>query len=221
MVDVLESGFPDEMSAALADLRSEGVALHNVWGASRHAFWPAPALPEDEVAAAEAAHGISLPPDYRAWLCQVGNGGAGPWQGLLPLDEALRQSDPEGSGLLAQPFPHGAVWLDELGHRHRFFQFRDPSRRGYRSIPVDVALDPAFMAGSLVIAHGKPKGEAQVTYRLVLNGPERHTVWRDDRAGSRSVGPCERPNHRPDRVYFRDWMREWVRDCRMGHNFSL
>jgi HEAT repeat protein len=69
----------------------------------------------------ERHHGIPLPEDYRAFLRLAGNGGAGPYYGLLPLekwDDAVLESRPS---YLAQPsplrpgIPAGAEWEQVLG----------------------------------------------------------------------------------------------------------
>jgi hypothetical protein len=44
-------------------------------------------LPETAVSKFEADHGVRLPDGYREFLLHVGNGGAGPYYGLLPLDQ--------------------------------------------------------------------------------------------------------------------------------------
>lgn len=55
-------------------------------GSDQHKFVLNTTLTESEVAAFESKHRITLPADYRAFLLQAGNGGAGPYYGLLPLE---------------------------------------------------------------------------------------------------------------------------------------
>ncbi|MBK8270721.1 MAG: SMI1/KNR4 family protein [Planctomycetes bacterium] len=47
------------------------------FGSEKHKFVLHSTLEESEVEAFESKHGISLPADYRAFLLQAGNGGAG------------------------------------------------------------------------------------------------------------------------------------------------
>ena len=67
----------------LDDVRRRGLKC---FGSQAHAFRLNPPIAEAEVHRFEHRHGISLPDDYRAFLIQAGNGGAGPYYGLLPLD---------------------------------------------------------------------------------------------------------------------------------------
>ncbi|WP_329278177.1 SMI1/KNR4 family protein [Streptomyces sp. NBC_00691] len=55
------------------------------FGSRTHRYELRPALPEAEIGAFEEEHGIRLPPDYRAFVAEVGDGPAGPAHGLLPL----------------------------------------------------------------------------------------------------------------------------------------
>lgn len=50
-----------------------------------HAHLFNPVLPLEELEAWEELMGVTLPEDYRAYLTQLGNGGAGPAYGLYPL----------------------------------------------------------------------------------------------------------------------------------------
>lgn len=217
--DGTDPEFIGQVRVELAVLQKNRHALNQIWGAATHRFHPHPPIAEAELAALEAEHGIRLPADYRAYLAQVGDGGAGPWQGLLPVREAIRQSLENSPGGLTDPFPHG-TYRDPEG-RQRWFQFRDPQKRGYRAVPLDEGLSPAFVAGSLVIAHGKPRGGVAQCYRLVLAGPERGRVWWDDRTRIGAMGPCESASWNLPQAGFREWMLRWLQDCRIAQQFGL
>ncbi|GGV39423.1 hypothetical protein GCM10010182_74830 [Actinomadura cremea] len=71
-----------------------------------------PPLTEDRVAAFERRNGIRLPDAYRRFVTAIGNGGPGPYRGLLVLDPD--QHDPQ----LAGAFPFGpddlpSLWSNE------------------------------------------------------------------------------------------------------------
>lgn len=76
-------------------------------GESRHRFRLEPPLPDSEVAAFEARHGIRLPEEYREFITLLGRSGAGPHYGLLPLSRwdqgaVLAEAVPNHLG---RPFP--------------------------------------------------------------------------------------------------------------------
>jgi len=78
------------------------------FGAAAHRYSLNPPLAESEVTAFEARHRLSLPEDYRDFLLEVGDGGAGPFYGLFRLDRSdLDRRDGEDlmPGFLAGPFP--------------------------------------------------------------------------------------------------------------------
>lgn len=54
-----------------------------------HGYRLNPTLTEDALAELEAANGFTLPEQYRRFLLDLGNGGAGPYGGILPLEESL------------------------------------------------------------------------------------------------------------------------------------
>jgi hypothetical protein len=62
-------------------------------GAVRHKYVLHAPLLEHQVQQFETEHGVALPEAYRTFLTFVGNGGAGPFSGLLPLEEGARDSD--------------------------------------------------------------------------------------------------------------------------------
>lgn len=69
-----------------------------VFGASQHQYAPKPRASESELSAFETEQGIRLPAPYRAFLTEIGNGGPGPYYGVLPIDLKARW--------VARPFPH-------------------------------------------------------------------------------------------------------------------
>jgi hypothetical protein len=91
----------------------------NVFGAESHGFKLHPPLSESTVGKFEAKYRIRLPEEYRGFLINLGNGGAGPFYGLFKLGEMDDCHDfqkwEEGDGfvgVLARSFPHSAAWND-------------------------------------------------------------------------------------------------------------
>ena len=63
-----------------------------------------PALAEAAAARFERKHTVVLPAGYRAFLTTLGDGGAGPYYGLEPLDRWHKAVD-KAPGALARPSP--------------------------------------------------------------------------------------------------------------------
>lgn len=76
----------EQVHARLAEFRRADPKFE-VFGAEEHRYTLDPPLPEEEVRALERRFGITLPADYRQFVTQVGDGGAGPGDGLAPLAE--------------------------------------------------------------------------------------------------------------------------------------
>jgi len=55
------------------------------FGFEGHGFRMKPVLSESEAAAFEQDHKIVLPSDYRRFVIELGDGGAGPFYGVFPL----------------------------------------------------------------------------------------------------------------------------------------
>ncbi|MEV0283083.1 SMI1/KNR4 family protein [Kribbella sp. NPDC050820] len=93
---------------------AESPALLEAFGAKAHAYRLKPTLSEAEVAAFEAEHEVALPAEYRLFLLEAGDGGAGPSYGLVPLREAVDWDD-DPVGFLAAPsyLADGVAYQDE------------------------------------------------------------------------------------------------------------
>ena len=71
-----------------------------VFGADSQEYRLKPPLPVSVIQAFEDRHGVSLPEDYRLFLTEIGNGGVGPYSGLLPFGKDDDDRDWEGGGLV-------------------------------------------------------------------------------------------------------------------------
>jgi hypothetical protein len=78
------------------------------FGAAAHHYLLNLPLPQSEVTAFEARYGLSLPGEYRSFLLEAGDGGAGPFYGIFRLDRSDlpdRCDDDLLPGFLAGEFP--------------------------------------------------------------------------------------------------------------------
>jgi hypothetical protein len=158
------------------------------FGSAAHRYSLNQPLTESEVTAFESRHGVSLPEDYRGFLLEVGDGGAGPFNGIFRLDRSgLSARDGEDllPGFLAGTFPHAGPW-NELGDG-------SPAAEG-------AYCDPVQVRGSLNLCH---QGCGYMV-RLVLNGPQRGALWEDGRCSDMGITPFA-----PD---FAAWYLRWLRD---------
>src|SRR5258708_39519318 len=95
------------------------------FGSESHGFRLNSPLHEAELQAFETKHRIRLPDDYRTFLKHAGNGGAGPYYGIFPLDKwndfADWVVDNRPDDFLARPCPllpelnPASDWAEQLG----------------------------------------------------------------------------------------------------------
>lgn len=167
--------------ATMAELDAE----RQVFGAENHGWALNAPLCEDEVERFEAEHGVTLPDEYRRFLLRLGNGGAGPYYGLAPLEvwdaEALRDSPPAD---LARPFPLAGTWMpvDAEGEE-------TPAAWPEKANPFDGCV---FLAD---IGCG-------YNAFLVVNGNARGAVWEDYTAGDGAIEQRD--------ASFLDWYETWL-----------
>jgi hypothetical protein len=175
-----------------------------------------PPLSEAEVRTFEVQHRIVLPPDYREFLLQLGNGGAGPAYGVFKLGwmDGNRGDEPwqENGGFvgcLSEPFPHIGAWNDlegkpqdnpwERDDRAEFErQMNEFDRRYYDTKNVNGAIPICHLGCAL-------------RQWLVLTGSEAGHVWNDDRADFEGLYPFQYKN--AHRMSFMQWYRAWFDDA--------
>lgn len=171
------------------------------FGAAAHRYQPRPVLSERRVAELESSAGLRLPEDYRDFLLEVGDGGAGPYYGLAPLDQ------PSQLEVMRGVFsPRGIEPLEII-----------PESSGKVALGAGAAAAPSERAGSeprgdgggglsplLLPWHGvallSHLGCGYLAY-LVLEGPHRGQVWLD--LGGNGEPRCIAPHFI---AFYTDWL---------------
>lgn len=214
-------GFIEQARAGLEELARRDHKLE-LFGASAHRYQLNPPVRKDRLRRFEARWGFTCPPDYRAFLLELGDGGAGPGYGVLPLgkvdggneliDWRRWKLDPSA------PFPHRRKWNDDALLERGApdpDDFDDPDE-------YEDALDEWYDSdeaeqnqrayerglglhhGALPICH---HGCALRDW-LIVSGPEAGHVWHDASADQGGVMPLRVGRRR--RASFAHWYLEWI-----------
>jgi hypothetical protein len=159
-------------------------ATFEVFGSESHRYRLTPPLRPEEVGTLERRHRLSLPDEYRAFITQIGDGGAGPDYGLFSLAAGLRES----ASTLHRPFPFSTATAQGV----------IAARRGGEQYAGVVPAET--VGGALAICHSG----CAIFYYLVVNGEQRGTVWN----GREDWFPC---SSRQGRQWtFLDWYEDWL-----------
>jgi hypothetical protein len=199
----------------LGELRRRDPDAERNFGAKRHAYRLHPVARDSAVARFERKHAIELPLDYRAFLTEAGNGGAGPFYGVFALGEMDHNFDfkrwkvGEHVGMPSRCFAHRAKWNLSATTLKRLQASEDDTEI--------LRLYWLRVDGAIPICH---EGCALRDW-LVVTGRERGHVWHDatadfrgwfpwpcDSRGTRSRRPL--PRSRPDRMTFSEWYLDWL-----------
>lgn len=132
-----------------------------VFGADEHRYRLNPRISIEQVRDFENTHSVSLPSDYRRFLLEAGNGGAGPAYGLYPLEETPFYGD------LAKPFGLTEEW--EM-----------PA-----NTPVEYRVPDEYYDGCLAISE---LGDGYQSL-LVITGPAAGTIWEDYTCADSGIYP--------------------------------
>jgi hypothetical protein len=86
----------------------------SLFGSSKHRYLLNPTIPIEKVRQFELKHQITLPADYVKFVTTIGNGGAGPFYGVEPLENSLFDDldykRPDSLLNPAMPFLHTEPW---------------------------------------------------------------------------------------------------------------
>lgn len=182
---------PDEIKATLAQLRGRSWPTSDT-NTPSSPHWSDryvlnPCLSEEDVAAFEVRYRVTLPREYRTFLTQVGNGGAGPSFGLFPLgtygDQALEADILDG---LHVPFDEDAA----------------EDREG-EDDPLD--WDEVMYGGMIIATEGCARW-----FWLIVSGPNAGEIWFDARPDGEAP-ECVVGEMGP--LSFWEWYEEWLVGC--------
>lgn len=214
MTNTLE---PRRIHEKLAALRAADPD-RRVFGAYAHRYELEPKVSARAMTAFEKKWRVTLPEDYRRFLTEIGNGGAGPAYGLFRLGEDGTTDARHGRawrrrgrvGDLAKSFPYARAW-----NLPKAFWKRKPNPTNMTPAEEDRAwatwdreiakiyCAPCVMNGAVPVAH---LGCALVQW-LVVTGPCAGQIWDDNRVDDAGVAPLVT---RGRRETFVAWYDTWL-----------
>jgi len=196
---VLSADEIKRMLAALADRpwpkywsKQSSASVGDDYYGWAHRYRMEPTATESEVGAFEQKHNVSLPADYRDFLLQIGNGGAGPAYGVFPLGTYEDMALPDDMlATLRNPFDDAAAenWNED---------WSDPD--------WDWEAYPEVMQGAMMIS---TEGCA-LWYWLIVTGPSAGQIWFDARTDGHPPKRLVDENGEP--ITFRSWFDSWLLD---------
>lgn len=192
----------------LARLRAAD-GQRRIFGASGHRHELNPPVEPAALDAAERLVGARLPSDYRRFLLEAGDGGAGPYYGVKPLTAAVTLVEQRwGAAVLGADSPltgdvdFGALLgKPDSPQEHVARLEADPEYEAGFDRLRETYLGRPWCCGRLPLAD---YGCGDWLF-LVVRGPRRGTVWVDSVAGATGLYCLE--------VDFLTWYRRWLDDA--------
>ena len=206
-----------ELIVRRVDLLRHSDPRCRIFGSDNHQYRFRPKATSDDVRAFEEILQIQLPSDYRTFVTEVGNGGAGPYYGILGLDQLREIATSRDT--LARPFPYDQP---SLGRDDILDQLQTADDDEYEQLLTRYWAETERDGLISICEYG-----CDLRFILVVNGPERGNVWFDQVADLAGFCPvtinpqappkswsswCITENLEPttDRVTFSDWYLCWL-----------
>lgn len=196
-----------------------------VFGTGEHEYELQPPLALSVIQTFEAEHGVTLPEDYRYFITEIGNGGAGPYYGLFPFgqqDDSVPWEEGDLIGDVSLPFPHAEAW----NLPDSFFEQEpdvppgtsreeeDKQWEAWDQVEQEHYWHPSIMNGAIPICH---RGCALRQW-LVINGDQKGFIWNDFRADHGGIVPLR--NDAGDQVRFSEWYLSWLDESLQNARFT-
>ena len=174
---------------------------YRVFGSSSHKYLLNPVLEEEKIKAFEDKYAVRLPEDYRRFLVEVGNGGAGPYYGLQALEDSLfidldykRENEYLNP---SKPFLFTEKWNMEFTGDYN-------NEQEYHAFEEEYFKE-TWANGLLRICNFG----CGVSLNLVVNGSEYGNIWVDDRGSDGGIYP-DPYFGQSERTQFLDWYVLWL-----------
>ncbi len=179
-----------------------------LFGSQKHKYKLNATVSLDTINQFESTYKIKLPNEYVHFLINIGNGGAGPFYGLEPLENVLfADLDYKRADLLLNPtipFLHTEPWnleflstADEEENEDEYEKQRQEFKEIY--------FDKEQMNGVIAICNYG----CAISINLVVNGHEYGNIWTDDRASDNGIYPSYELGNN-DKTTFLNWYELWL-----------
>ena len=177
-----------------------------VFGSNSHEYEQNPPLSEAEVAAYETANVIRLPDEYRQYLTHVANGGAGPFYGLMALDDNDKNIvDLSKRSEFARNAP---VCMDDILYARAEALTADVEDEDEVEKMYDDIIGEAYTKANYGITYLAHEGCGMYSV-LVVNGDEYGNVWYMDFANDAGAFPLTSPKT-GEAMHFFEWFEIWL-----------
>ena len=190
----------DSVKDRLAELKRKDKNL-SIFGSESHNYQLNDRISEEEVSAFETNYSILLPYEYRQFLIEAGNGGAGPFYGVESLHDSLYSDlDYKRPGELLNPsipFPFVDAWNMEFAGDLEEDSAYEAHTAEYYSEKWETGILRVCNYG------------CGVSINLVVNGVEKGNMWVDDRCNDGGVYP-DLYFDQTERTTFLQWYSLWL-----------
>ena len=189
----------DSIRSKISSLAAKDTSF-DIFGASIHQYELNPVKSESDLRNFEITHSITLPNEYRRFLAEIGNGGAGPFYGLEPLENSLFSDldyqDAENLISPSKDFLLQQAWNMDLGDEEDEEKYEQNET---------VYFDPKWADGLLRVANFG----CGISVNIVVTGKENGNIWIDDRCNKMGIYPEKSPET-SGRIGFLDWYEFWL-----------
>jgi len=178
---------------------------HKIFGASSHEYKFEKPLKEEEIIAFETKYNVTIPCEYKLFMMEVGNGGAGPFYGIIPFENCLYSDiDNPNEKYLLNPsikFPHNTEWNIEFDG-----EYKDENEKAIEEFENEY-FDDKYITGAIRICNFG----CGVSINLIVNGEEFSHIWTDDRCSDYGIYPFNYYTfNNQKRLSFFDWYECWL-----------